>query len=107
VIDQLGLNMSPDRLKRNIAVDVVANTQLIVVNVKDVDPLQAAFVADALARVFTDRINQLQASRYAASRESLTSQIAAMDQQIQDTNSAIEVEQNPEQQLQLDTRLTQ
>ena len=107
VIDQLGLNMSPDRLKGNITVDVVANTQLIVVNVKDVDPLQAAFVADALARVFTDRINQLQAARYAASRESLSSQIGAMDQLIQDTNSAIEVEQNPEQKLQLETRLTQ
>jgi len=107
VIDQLGLNMSPEKLKKNISVDVVANTQLIVVNVKDFDPLQAAFVADALARVFTDRINQLQAARYAASRESLSSQIAAMDQQIQDTNSAIEVEQNPEQKLQLETRLTQ
>jgi non-specific protein-tyrosine kinase len=99
--------MSPESLKKNISVDVVANTQLITVNVKDVDPLQAAFVADALARVFTDRINQLQAARYAASRESLSSQIAAMDQQIQDTNTAIEIEQNPEQKLQLETRLTQ
>jgi capsular polysaccharide biosynthesis protein len=65
VIDQLGLRISPDQFKKNISVDVVANTQLIVVIVKDVDPLQAAFVADALARVFTDRINQLQADRYA------------------------------------------
>lgn len=107
VIDQLGLNMSPEILKKNISVNVVANTQLIVVNVKDADPLQAAFVADALARVFTDRINQLQAARFAASRESLSEQITAMDQQIQDTNAAIEIEQSPEQKLLLETRLTQ
>jgi succinoglycan biosynthesis transport protein ExoP len=107
VIDQLGLNISLSQLKKNISVDVVANTQLIVVTVKDADPLQAAFVADSLARVFTERINQMQTERYAASRESLSAQLSAMDQQITDTNIAIENEPDLEQKLQLEARLTQ
>ena len=60
VIDQLQLAKTPEQLKESIAVELVRDTQLLVVSVDDPNPALAADVANTIAMVFTDRIGELQ-----------------------------------------------
>ena len=108
VIDQLGLLKTPEQLKESISVELVRDTQLIVVSVDDPDPVLAANIANTIAKVFTERIGQLQSQRYSATREGLAKQVSDMEQQIEATNQALLANGNdPEQTLQLEARLTE
>jgi polysaccharide biosynthesis transport protein len=82
VIDQLKLQTTPEDLKEAITVQVLLNTQLLVLTVEDADPVLAADIANATAAVFTDRISQLQSQRFAASREGLAKQVSDMEGRI-------------------------
>ncbi len=89
VVEELGLNINPALLKRNITVGVIADTQLLEVSVEDTDPVRAANIANKIGEVFA-RINQeLQNTRYAESKDTLSAQLAQVDQQIQDTNQEL------------------
>ncbi len=107
VIDQLKLQITPDDLKKSITVDIVLNTQLLVVTVTDPNPARAANIANALGSVFADRIRELQSERYAASRAGLEKQVSDMEQQITETSNAITAETDPGMLTQLQARLTQ
>lgn len=108
VIDQLALPKTPEQLKESISVELVRDTQLLVVKVEDPSPQLAADIANTIARVFTDRIGELQSQRYSATREGLAKQVSDMEQQIEATNQAIVANgTDPEQQLQLEARLTE
>jgi succinoglycan biosynthesis transport protein ExoP len=107
VIDQLGLSTTPEDLKKTIIVEPVRDTQLLVVRVEHPSPALAADIANTIARVFTDRIRELQAQRYAASRENLAKQVSDMEGQIDATNQQLANGTNPDQQLQLEARLTE
>jgi non-specific protein-tyrosine kinase len=90
VIDQLGLATTAEDLKDSITVEIVLNTQLMVVTVEDTDPQLAADIANSIATVFTDRIRQLQSQRFAASREGLAKQVSEMEARIATISSEIE-----------------
>ena len=107
VIDQLALTITPEELEESISVQMVRDTQLLVVTVEDPNPFLAVDIANSIAMVFTQRISQLQAQRYASTLEGLAKQVSDMEQQIEATSKAIAVETNPEQQLQLEARLTE
>jgi non-specific protein-tyrosine kinase len=107
VIDKLGLAMTSDDLKPHVSVEIVRNTQLLLVKVQDTNPLQAADIANALAVVFTDRIRELQSQRYAATQEGLAQQVKEMEKQVNDTTQAIARETGAAEQLQLEARLTE
>jgi non-specific protein-tyrosine kinase len=108
VIDQLGLSKTPEELKESISVELVRDTQLIVVSVDDPSPVQAANIANTIATVFTQRIGELQSQRYSATREGLAKQVSDMEQQIDATNRALLANGNdPEQTAQLEARLTE
>jgi len=108
VIDQLSLPRTPEELKESISVELVRDTQLLVVSVQDPNPTLAAEIANTIARVFTDRIRELQSQRYSATREGLAKQVSDMEQQIEDTNQALLANgYDPEQQMQLEARLTE
>jgi non-specific protein-tyrosine kinase len=108
VIDQLGLSKTPEQLKKSISVELVRDTQLLVVSVEDPSPTLAAEIANTIAKVFTVRIRELQSQRYAATRESLAKQVSDMEQQIEATNQALLANgHDPEQQMQLEARLTE
>jgi polysaccharide biosynthesis transport protein len=107
VIDKLKLPITTDQLKPSISVNVVTNTQLLMVTVRDTNPQRAADIANTLATVFTTRILELQSQRYASTQDGLAQQVADMEKQIEDTNNAIATEKDPAQQLQLQARLTQ
>jgi non-specific protein-tyrosine kinase len=108
VIDQLGLPKTPEQLRESISVELVRDTQLLVVSVEDRSPTLAAEIANTIAKVFTVRIRELQSQRYAATRESLAQQVSDMEQQIEATNQALLANgHDPEQQMQLEARLTE
>lgn len=108
VINQLGLSKTPEALKESISVELVRDTQLLVVSVDDPNPALAADIANTIARVFTDRIGELQSQRYSATREGLAKQVSDMEQQIESTNQALAANgHDPEQQMQLEARLTE
>jgi tyrosine-protein kinase len=107
VIEQLKLTITPEDLKKAVSVDVVTNTQLMTVTVKDEQPTQAANIANTMATVFADRIRELQSQRYAASRDGLAKQVTDMEQQIAATNSLIAMTSDPATLEQLQSRLTQ
>ena len=56
VIDQLKLATTPDELKKQITVDTVINTQLLVITVQDPNAERAAAIANAMATGFAARI---------------------------------------------------
>jgi non-specific protein-tyrosine kinase len=85
VIPMLPVSMTVERLKSELQVSVVRDTQLIQVIVEDTDPNLAAQIANALAGQFSDQIAQMQSDRYKATKDSLSAQIAEMDKQIQQT----------------------
>jgi capsular exopolysaccharide synthesis family protein len=107
VIEQLALPTSPEDLKETISVELIRDTQLLVVSVEHPSPALAADIANTIARVFTDRIRELQSQRYAATREGLAQQVSDMEQQIEMTNQALANGLDPDQKLQLEARLTE
>ena len=103
VITKLGLNISPDNLINDITSEVVGTTQLIQIKVEDTDPIRAAQIANALVTEFSDQNMAEQASRYAASKQSLETQLTQLDQQIQSTNQALsDLGSNPSRQSERD-----
>ena len=107
VIEQLGLSTTPEDLKKTVSVQVVRDTQLLVISVEHPSPTLAADIANTIAKVFTDRIRELQSERYAATRDGLAKQVSDMEGQIEATNQAIAAGVTPDQQLQLESRLTE
>ena len=89
VIDKLKLDTTPEELKKSITVDVVNNTQLLVITVDNPSPSLATDIANGMATVFTDRISQLQSQRFAVSIDVLTKQVSDMEGQIKNINDEI------------------
>ncbi|HTP00409.1 MAG TPA: Wzz/FepE/Etk N-terminal domain-containing protein, partial [Anaerolineales bacterium] len=107
VIDQLKLGIAPEDLKKAIVVDVVTNTQLLTITVRNTSPGQAADIANAIATAFADRIRELQSLRFAASRDGLQKQVSDMEAQIAVTNGLIANTSDAALLEQLQARLTQ
>ncbi|NUM46703.1 MAG: polysaccharide biosynthesis tyrosine autokinase, partial [Anaerolineales bacterium] len=91
VIDELNLSLSSERIQKNLQVQVVPDTQLIVVSVQDTDPVRAAQIANTIGTVFARQNDALQASLYQETKQNLSNQIASTELQIEDTLAALEV----------------
>ncbi len=63
-----------------------ASTQLINITAESTDPAMAAQIANTLVQVFSNQIQSIQAARFSASEQSLQSQIADTEEQIQLAN---------------------
>jgi len=107
VIDQLELHTTPDKLKESVSVELVRDTQLVVVTVQDPNPTRAAEIANSIAAVFAGRIRVLQSERYAATQAGLAQQVKDMELQIDETNKALARERDASKQIQLESRLTE
>ncbi len=83
VVQKLGLKISAAELASVITVTPVANTQLIQVDVVGADPARAAQIANTLVEVFSQQIRDTQTQRYAASKQSLQTQMSDLENQIQ------------------------
>ena len=59
VIENLGIDVKEDELKKNISVSAVKSTQLIQIDVIYADPQQAKMVANEVAKVFTQKVSEI------------------------------------------------
>ena len=89
VIQQLNLRTTPEELAQSISVEAPPNTQLLQITAEDSNPQRAAEIANAMARVFAARVQDLRSRRYASIRDGLVAQVSDMEQQITSTSSQI------------------
>lgn len=59
VIENLGLPISVKQLSKNVTVGAVDGTSIISVSVQDLDPEQAAIIANEIAEVFADEVIEI------------------------------------------------
>jgi polysaccharide biosynthesis transport protein len=89
MLDAIAKKLGLQSLPASIQVQTIQNTSLMRITVKGADPDQAALIANTMFSVFADQVQADQASRYADSKKSLEGQMAALNQQIQDTTDAL------------------
>jgi non-specific protein-tyrosine kinase len=94
VVKNLKLDMSPQQLAQKSRVSTVRDTQLIVVTVEDTEPQRAADIANEIIRVFSQQTRELQASRYAASKENLEQELTRIYTDINLAQTKLELLKN-------------
>ena len=79
---ELGLDLTPKELLEKIEVAPVRDTQLLVVTVQDTDPALVAALANKIPEIFIRNNQQILEGRRTAAKESLASQIEAVEREI-------------------------
>src|SRR4030067_1342414 len=82
VISQLNLNLTVDELKKLITGTHVRDTQLVAVSVETTEAQRSADIANAVAKIFSNPIQELQSQRSAQSKATLEAQLAEIEKQI-------------------------
>jgi non-specific protein-tyrosine kinase len=94
VLEQTSANMGDGvdikKLENAISVELVRDTQIIDLIVEYPSAVKAAEITNTLAAVFIERNTELQTSRFAASKENLSEELANLDEIIQETRSSID-----------------
>ncbi len=80
VISQLGSKVSPD----NIAVSVIPNSLILQIKVSDNDPQRAATIANLLVQILIEKNETLVSGWYETSENSITEQLALVQEQMAD-----------------------
>ncbi len=101
------VGVTTDYLINRITVSPIRDTTLIEITVKSSDPHLAAQIANETANVFADRVITIQEERYTVSKQSLQSQIADMEAQMNDVTLALAGEKDSGVKASLETKLTQ
>lgn len=89
VVTALGLDVKPEALARRVSVNLVRDTQLVVLQVEHEDPLTAKNLANTIPVKFAQKNAELQANRYADSKANLIKEIATLKDQITAKQDAI------------------
>ena len=87
---RLGDGISLGAFEDAIDVQLIRDTQLIEVSVEHTSSIQAANLANMLVTVFSEQNAEPEASRFLASKESLSAQLVRLDEQIQETQNSID-----------------
>jgi len=74
----------------NVTVSALTNTQVIQLQVRDVDPARAALIADTMVVVLGEQNETLQAGRYADAEESLNIQIEESESRIAEVQAKLD-----------------
>ncbi|MEW6401069.1 MAG: polysaccharide biosynthesis tyrosine autokinase, partial [Chloroflexota bacterium] len=77
-------------IAENVSVSALANTQIIVLHVQDMDPARASLIADTMVLVLIERNEALQAGRYAEAEQSLDVQITEIEGQIAEVQEKLD-----------------
>lgn len=104
VRDALGLDVDPAALARRVSVNLVRDTQLVVLQVENEDPLLAKNLANTIPEEFARKNAALQANRYADSKANLTKEIDTLKEQIaakQTEINAISAQKTPTSDVEL------
>lgn len=107
VIERLSLPITFGDLKDTITVSPVRDTQLVSIQVESTNPGLAAAIANAVVVVFQEQIQETQTSRFAASKESLQTQISDMEERIAATRGELTKAKSSADIDRLETRLSQ
>ncbi len=81
-VEGLHLDFSPEALPARISVNLVRDTQLMVLQVESEDPQLAMNLANAIPSAFSSQNTAVQAERYADSKANLTKEIDTLKEQI-------------------------
>lgn len=90
VIADLQLNITPELLAERILVTPVRDTQLIIVNVEDSNPVLAAQIANRLVEVFIEQNRALQSARFDDSKRSLEAELIKLQTNIDATQATLD-----------------
>jgi non-specific protein-tyrosine kinase len=107
VIKQLNLATTPQVLANSIQVAPVRDTQLIGITVQGSNPAQIADIANTMVAIFIDRIQSIQSTSYAASKQNLSDQLAAINQTLLDTKAKIANVTDPAEKDRLEAQVVQ
>ena len=91
-----GSDLSPVVLAGRVNVELVRDTQLLVLSVEDTDPARAAALANLIPTVFIELNQAMQESRYASSKDNVSAQLETLSQQITDTQAQIDALGTPQ-----------
>ena len=89
VIDQEGLEMTPNELAAKITSVPVSDTQLMRLTVRNSSPEQAAFLANTISQAFTSFITEMNSARYTTTLNSMQEKLDDLDSTIQQTQSTM------------------
>lgn len=89
VIFNLGLTVGVGELAEGIQVNLVGSTQLVELSVEHPDPVMGKRLADEIPRVFIRQNEEMQTSRFSASKDSLALELERMAADIQATEESI------------------
>jgi non-specific protein-tyrosine kinase len=91
VLDEVERRLDSEIVADNIRVNIITNTQIIEIKVQDEDPERGVLIANTLVQILIEQNENLQAGRYAIYEESLTAQIAQVQEQINSLQDQINV----------------
>lgn len=86
---ELGLAAEPDALAKRVSVSAVRDTQLLVLNVQDTDPVRAAALANKLPEIFVRMDQETRLGRLAVAKQSLAAQIQDLEAKIAATETRL------------------
>ncbi len=89
-IRRLELSTTAERLAAKIEVQLVRNTQLLVISVEDTDPARAAAIANLLPQVFREQNSALQAQRFESAKASIEEQLSQVRAEIVNSQEALD-----------------
>ncbi len=88
-LEDLHLDLSPETMPARISVNLVRDTQLMVLQVESEDPQLAMNLANAIPTAFSRQNTAVQAERYSDSKTNLTKEIDTLKEQIATNQTAI------------------
>ena len=89
VITNLDLKIGPEALDRQITINPVRDTNLLVLTVQDTDPQRAADIANEVVRVFIAQNLQSQTEEYAETLDNLQAGMSDIEEDITRTEDSI------------------
>lgn len=90
IFDEVSQTLGYPVLSEQVEAAQVSTTRILGITVEDTDPQRAADIANALVTALILQNEELEASRYAASEESLQSQITQVEAQIASLQSQLD-----------------
>ena len=94
VIENLGLDISTEDLAELITTRVTQRTQLIVLEVTDVNPARAAAIANEIPTVFNVRNRALLSARYESSKSSIAAQMTTIESEMNQLQAQLDAQRN-------------
>lgn len=91
-ITNLNLSLAPEDLAKMIQVQLVNNTQLIILSVEHTNPRVARDLANEIPTIFAERNSAQQLARYASLKQGLEEELSTLTAELTAAESAVQAE---------------